>query len=30
VRGIVPSPYVGANWVRVTGYNTAPVVVPVA
>jgi exo-1,4-beta-D-glucosaminidase len=30
VRGIVPSPYAGANWVRVTGYNTAPVVVPVA
>ncbi|WP_319450074.1 MULTISPECIES: glycosyl hydrolase 2 galactose-binding domain-containing protein [unclassified Mycobacterium] len=30
VRGIVPSPYAAANWVRVTGYNTAPVVVPVA
>jgi exo-1,4-beta-D-glucosaminidase len=30
VRGVVPSPYANANWVRVTGYNTPPVVVPVA
>jgi exo-1,4-beta-D-glucosaminidase len=30
VRGLVPSPYANANWVRVTGYNTPPVVVPVA
>ena len=27
---VVPNPYVSANWVRVTGYNTPPVVVPVA
>jgi exo-1,4-beta-D-glucosaminidase len=26
----VPSPLVTANWVRVTGYNTPPVVVPIA
>ena len=30
VRGLVPNPYADANWVRVTGYNTPPVVVPVA
>ena len=30
IRGVVPNPLTSANWVRVTGYNTPPVVVPVA
>ena len=30
VEAVVPSPLVSANWVRVSGYNSAPVEVPVA
>jgi exo-1,4-beta-D-glucosaminidase len=30
VRSVVPSPFADANWVRVTGYNTPAVVVPVS
>lgn len=30
LRAVVPSPQVTANWVRVAGYNSAPVLVPVA
>ena len=30
LRAVVPSPFANANWVRVSGYNTPPVVVPVA
>jgi exo-1,4-beta-D-glucosaminidase len=30
LEGVVPAQGEDANWVRVTGYNTAPVVVPVA
>jgi exo-1,4-beta-D-glucosaminidase len=30
LQGSVPTAGVDANWVRVTGYNTAPIVVPVA
>jgi exo-1,4-beta-D-glucosaminidase len=29
LRGVVPTPGIAANWVRVTGYNTPPVVVAV-
>jgi exo-1,4-beta-D-glucosaminidase len=29
VLGTIPTPGVDANWVRVTGYNTPPTVVPV-
>ncbi|WP_242453620.1 sugar-binding domain-containing protein [Mycolicibacterium sp. P9-64] len=29
VEAVVPSPLVTANWVRVTGYNTSPVSVPI-
>ena len=29
LRAVVPSPLANANWVRVTGYNTPAVVVPV-
>ena len=29
LQGVVPTPGVGANWVRVTGYNTPPVVVAI-
>ncbi len=29
LRAVVPSPFASANWVRVSGYNTPPVVVPV-
>jgi exo-1,4-beta-D-glucosaminidase len=29
LEAVVPSPLVTANWVRVSGYNTPPVVVPV-
>lgn len=29
MRGLVPKPGVNAGWVRVGGYNTAPVTVPV-
>jgi exo-1,4-beta-D-glucosaminidase len=29
LQGVVPSPFASADWVRVTGYNTPPVVVPV-
>ncbi|MCW2690209.1 MAG: beta-galactosidase/beta-glucuronidase [Mycobacterium sp.] len=29
LRGVVPTAGVTANWVRVTGYNTPPVVVPI-
>ncbi|MFZ0833980.1 MAG: hypothetical protein WAM92_13030, partial [Mycobacterium sp.] len=29
VHGSVPTPGQNPNWVRVTGYNTAPVVVPI-
>ena len=30
LQGVVPTQGVDANWVRVTGYNTPPVVVPIA
>jgi exo-1,4-beta-D-glucosaminidase len=30
LEGLIPTPGVDANWVRVTGYNTPPVVVPIA
>jgi exo-1,4-beta-D-glucosaminidase len=30
VQAVVPSPLVSADWVRVSGYNSAPVEVPVA
>jgi len=29
LEGVVPAQGADANWVRVTGYNTAPVVVPI-
>ncbi|HET6733800.1 MAG TPA: beta galactosidase jelly roll domain-containing protein [Mycobacterium sp.] len=29
LEGVIPTPGVDANWVRVTGYNSPPVVVPV-
>ena len=29
LRAVVPNPSASANWVRVTGYNTPPIVVPV-
>ena len=30
LQGVVPTQGADANWVRVTGYNTPPVVVPIA
>ena len=29
IRGVIPPREPSANWVRVTGYNTSPVVVPI-
>jgi exo-1,4-beta-D-glucosaminidase len=29
LEGVIPTQGVDANWVRVTGYNTPPVVVPI-
>jgi exo-1,4-beta-D-glucosaminidase len=29
LRAVIPNPSARANWVRVTGYNTPPIVVPV-
>ena len=29
LEGVIPTPGVDANWVRVTGYNSPPVTVPI-